>query len=175
MAVAKRPTKPVAAAKMSKRKAAAAKKTIKVKTKITAKDAEVVDVVDAVESEVGQLENLMTARRQRVIEKAKVRPIEAVESTVVDAVKITDVSGVVYDKADYDAMVEMYDSTIKDIKEGEIVRGTILGVTHGRCHRRCRFQIRRDYPDYEFRPPINIKVGDDIEVYLEQIEDPTVR
>ncbi|MBI5266226.1 MAG: S1 RNA-binding domain-containing protein, partial [candidate division Zixibacteria bacterium] len=161
------------AAKTSKRKAAAVKKTAKVKTKMSKSEVATVDVADALAQERAQLEQKMTDRRQRVSDRAKARTIEApvAVSTTVEAVKITDVSGVVYDKADYDAMVAMYDSTIKDIKEGEIVRGRVLGVTMNDVIVDVGFKSEGIIPIGEFTQPINIKVGEEIDVFLEQIED----
>jgi small subunit ribosomal protein S1 len=162
-------------AKSSKRKVAGVKKTLKVKTKITRTDVAAVDTAVVFEQDTAQLEQVMTTRRQRVVDKAKERSVYVAPvvagPTTVEAVKITDVSGIVYDKADYDAMVAMYDSTIKDIKEGEIVRGRVLGVTMNDVIVDVGFKSEGIIPISEFVQPINIKVGDDIEVYLEQIED----
>jgi small subunit ribosomal protein S1 len=174
MALAKKATKQVFEAKTSKRKASTTKKTTKVKTKIVKRDSEAADIAQAIAQGDEQLERLLTARRQRVAEKARSKMASApviTEPTEVAAVKITDVSGVVYDKAEYDAMVEMYDSTIKDIKEGEIVRGRVLGVTLTDVIVDVGFKSEGIIPIDEFPPPINIKVGDPIDVYLEQIED----
>jgi small subunit ribosomal protein S1 len=173
MAVAKRIIKP-AEAKTSKRKTTAARKTTKTKTKITKRDSEVVVITTAITQETDLAERVTTARRQRVAEKAAVRttgPVMPTEPQEVAAIKVTDVSGIVYDKADYDAMVEMYDSTIKDIKEGEIVRGRILGVTMNDVIVDVGFKSEGIIPIHEFSIPLNIKVGDPIDVYLEQIED----
>ncbi len=172
MAVAKKAVSPPPEAKLSKRKVSATRKTTKVKTKITKKEAEVVDVKTALATEEELAEKVTTARRQRVAEKAKTRPvITPSHPTEVASMKITDVSGVVYDKAEYDAMVEMYDSTIKDIKEGEIVRGRVLGVTLTDVIVDVGFKSEGIIPINEFTAPINIKVGEAIDVYLEQIED----
>ncbi len=173
MAFAKKPTTAPSHAATSKRKATAARKTTRVKTKITKRETEVVSVTAALSQDQEQLERVQTARRMRVAEKAATRMPVAAPSvpTEVHAVKITDVSGVVYDKADYDAMVEMYDSTIKDIKEGEIVRGRVLGVTMDDVIVDVGFKSEGIIPINEFGQPINIKVGDAIDVYLEQIED----
>ena len=126
MAEAKKTKK--APAKVSKRKAGAARKTKSVKTKLT-KQAEVVEKV--VKQEAEKTERVLTERHKRVLEKAKVRSTLPAPETVaeVDAVKITDMSGVVYELEEWNAMVDMYDSTIKDIKEGEVVSGTVMGVT----------------------------------------------
>ncbi len=174
MAVAKNTTnQKTAAAKTSKRKATTAKKTTKVKTKITKTDVEEVKKSKTKEQVDSPAERVMTARRQRVAEKAKtrveVKPVAEPEE--VEAVKITDVSGVVYDKVDYDAMVEMYDSTIKDIKEGEIVHGSVIGVNPDDVIVDVGFKSEGLIPLSEFAKPLNIKVGDEIDVYLEQMED----
>ncbi|MBN1213458.1 MAG: 30S ribosomal protein S1 [candidate division Zixibacteria bacterium] len=172
MATAKKTTKPTIQ-KRSKRKATSAKKTVKVKTKITKDEVEIQDVTTA-EEQQQQIEKVLTARRMRVAEKAQTRATEAPPmppEPEVEAVKITDVSGVVYDKAEYDSMVEMYDSTIKDIKEGEIVKGKVLGVTMNDVIVDVGFKSEGIIPINEFPLPVNISVGEEIEVYLEQIED----
>ena len=175
MAVAKKTTKTTTAAKTSKRKATSGKKTAKVKTKIPKKslqieepDTEVLLTEDTSEARV------VTARRQRVLEKAKARSEDvavAEPEEEIAAVKITDVSGIVYDKADYDAMVEMYDATIKAIREGEIVRGTVIGVNPDNVFVDVGFKSEGRIPIDEFPQPLNIKVGDVVDVFLEQIED----
>jgi small subunit ribosomal protein S1 len=162
-----------AAGKVSKRKATSAKKTAKVKTKITKTDVDDVDVLVTEEDQDGSAERVMTVRRQRLVEKARVRP-EAetpVPLAEVAAVKITDVSGIVYDKAEYDAMVEMYEGTIKAIKEGEIVHGTVIGVNPDDVIVDVGFKSEGIIPISEFPRPLNISVGEEIDVYLEQIED----
>ncbi len=160
--------------KTSKRKATSGKKTAKVKTKITAEEIAAVEQIEAAAPEESVEKLVMTPRRQRVVEKAKTRTIEEptlAEPVEVEAVKITDVSGVVYDKAEYDAMVEMYDSTIKDIKEGEIVHGTVIGVNPDDVIVDVGFKSEGIIPLNEFPRPLNIQVGEEIDVYLEQIED----
>ena len=161
-----------AEAKQSKRKAATSKKTKKTKTKITKTDVQSSQVVTTVDREI-KAEKVRTVRHRRVAERAKVRaemPAQTVESEV-DRVRITDVSGVIYDDPEYQKMVEMYDSTIKSIREGEIVSGTVLGVTRDDVIVDVGFKSEGIIPINEFITPLNIKVGDPIEVYLEQIED----
>ena len=173
MAIAKKPFSSAAPVALSKRKATTARKTTKVKTKITKRDDETVVIASAIAQEMDQPDHALTSRRQRVADRAVARAVPSLpaEPTVVAALKITDVSGVVYDKAEYDAMVEMYDSTIKDIKEGEIIRGRVLGVTREDIIVDVGFKSEGIIPISEFSGPINIKVGDAIDVYLEQIED----
>ena len=162
----------VAPAKTSKRKATSSRKSKKTKTKLVKSEA-AVSTAKAVKQDVVKKEKQLTSRHKRMIEKAKVRSSMPVteELPEVESMKITDVSGVTYDRGDYDAMVEMYDSTIKSIKEGEVVAGTVLGVTRSDVIVDVGFKSEGIIPITEFPTPINIAVGDEIEVYLEQIED----
>lgn len=176
MATAKTTAKSVAKTtvpKPSKRKATTAKKSSKVKTKITKKDQLAASTVSATPKEEVKVERIVTERRQRVADRAVARESAAPApvAAVVEAVKITDVSGVVYEKADYDAMVAMYDSTIKDIREGEIVSGRVQGVTLTDVIVDVGFKSEGIIPIAEFPTPINVKVGDELEVYLDKLED----
>ncbi len=160
--------------KPSKRKATSGKKTTKAKTKITKKDVKDAELATPVTEEEEETEEVVTDRRRRVAEKARARQTETptvTEVPEVESMKITDVSGVVYDKDQYDAMVEMYDSTIKDIKEGEIVQGKVIGVAQDDVIVDVGFKSEGIIPIEEFPAPLNIAVGDEIEVFLEQIED----
>ncbi|RME31641.1 MAG: 30S ribosomal protein S1 [Candidatus Zixiibacteriota bacterium] len=171
MAEAKTTTK-TTAAKKSRRKATSGKKTTRVKTKLV-KTNEATAVEQAVKPQETAAERVLTERRKRVAEKAAQRPVRetVTPEPAVASMKITDVSGVVYDKEEYDAMVAMYDATIKDIKEGEIVKGHVLGVTMTDVIVDVGFKSEGMIPIEEFPEPINVKVGDEIEVYLEQFED----
>ncbi len=171
MAEAKKTTSKQAA-RVSKRKAASAKKTKKTKTKITKKTVTRVEQKPKKVARDEQKEKVITARHRRVAEKAKGRSeAPAPAETEVQRMRITDVSGVIYDDPAYQSMVQMYDSTIKDIKEGEIVSGTILGVNRDDVIVDVGFKSEGIIPLGEFPTPLNVKVGDPIEVYLEQIED----
>ncbi|KAA3630924.1 MAG: S1 RNA-binding domain-containing protein, partial [Calditrichaeota bacterium] len=93
------------------------------------------------------------------------------EAPLVDKVRITDVSGVVYDEEEYNSMVAMYDATIQDIKEGEIVSGRILGVNKDDVIVDVGFKSEGIIPIEEFAGVEAVKVGDNIDVFLEEIED----
>jgi len=162
----------VAPAKTSKRKATSSKKSKKTKTKLVKGGAAVATATTVEKKQVKQ-EKRLTSRHKRMIEKAKVRSSMPVieEPPEVESMKITDVAGVVYDRSDYEAMVEMYDSTIKAIKEGEVVTGTVLGVSRNDVIVDVGFKSEGIIPISEFPTPVNIAVGDEIEVFLEQIED----
>lgn len=159
--------------KFSKRKTTSAKKTKTVKTKINPMDVNA--TFEKVEVKKEKQERILTSRHQRVAEKAKIRATMPAAATTtesqIDALQITDVAGVVYGVEEYQAMVDMYDATIKDIKEGEVVQGTVIGVTRDDVIVDVGFKSEGIIPMSEFTQPINIKMGDEIEVYLEQIED----
>ncbi len=156
----------------SKRKATAGRKTKRIKVKATKTEA--VDVVlspDAVEED--KRLKVVTSRHRRVAEKAKGRVERPTPEAVpeVGKVRITDVAGVVYEPEVYREMVDMYDSTIRDIKEGEVVSGRVVRVSRDDVIVDVGFKSEGVIPISEFGPELNIKVGDPLEVYLEQIED----
>src|SRR3972149_5712628 len=68
-------------------------------------------------------------------------------------------------------MVQMYDSTIKAIKEGEVVAGRVVGVTRDDIIVDVGFKSEGIIPIDEFGPTPNVKIGDPLDVYLEEIED----
>jgi len=179
MAVAVKKTKSITT-KPSKRKATTAKKTTKAKTKkVTKKSTTAESISTAAKKTTKVVEKVVTSRQRRVLERAEVKTttVVSVASAIAEepaeilAVKVTDVAGVVYDEAEYQQMIEMYESTLKSIKEGEIVTGTILDVTRDDVIVDVGFKSEGIIPIDEFPKPVNITVGDEIDVYLEQIED----
>jgi small subunit ribosomal protein S1 len=76
-----------------------------------------------------------------------------------------------YSPEDFQKMMDMYEGTLQDIKEGEVVNGTVLGVTRDDIIVDVGFKSEGIIPLNEFTEPINIKVGDKIQVYLDAIED----
>jgi small subunit ribosomal protein S1 len=71
-------------------------------------------------------------------------------------------------------MREIYEQSVRDIVEGEIVRGTILDVREDAVLVDIGYKSEGLIPLKEFRNPageITAKVGDVVDVYLEQKED----
>jgi len=161
------------APKLTKRKATKAKKTKTHKVKmVKTGQVEEVKAVDTLEK---PQEKLVTARTKRLAEKAVakkdkvVTPPEEIET--IDSMKLTEIDSREYSEEEYAQLLEMYESTIQDIKEGEIVSGTVLGVNKDDVIVDVGFKSEGIIPLGEFTEPINIAVGDKIDVYLEQIED----
>nr|MBN2278340.1 30S ribosomal protein S1 [candidate division Zixibacteria bacterium] len=160
--------------KRTKRKAAKSKKTKIQKVKLV-KSEKTENVVGTEVVEQQTVEKIETARTRRLSEKAAAREEQAEEKkadiVTVDAMKLTDINSREYSEEEYNRMLELYESTIKDIKEGEIVSGTVLGVSKTDVIVDVGFKSEGIIPLTEFPEPINIAVGDQIEVYLQQIED----
>ena len=68
-------------------------------------------------------------------------------------------------------MAELYNSTMKDIKEGEIVKGTVVSVNLKEVIVDIGFKSEGFVPIEEFRDRDELKAGQQIEVFIESIED----
>jgi small subunit ribosomal protein S1 len=71
-------------------------------------------------------------------------------------------------------MREIYEQSVRDIVEGEIVKGTILEVMEDAVLVDIGYKSEGQIPLREFRSPsgeVTAKVGDVVDVYLEQKED----
>jgi len=164
---------PVAAAtEVSKRKSRRTSKTKVVKVKKTKAEAThvVTPKAEVVAKKVAKVE---TARTRRVAQRAiqpQVKEDKPVLSEVA-SMRLTELEAMEYSETEYAAMLEMYDSTICDIKEGEIVSGKILGVTHDDVIVDVGFKSEGVIPLSEFPQQENIVVGAQIDVFLEAMED----
>ena len=159
--------------RLTKRKTVTAKKTKTKKVKLT-KPENAEPQVDKSTVEAQPKEQIVTARTKRLQEKAAARDTEKPDESdieVVQSMKLTELDSKVYDDDEYNELLEMYEGTIRDIREGEIVTGTVLGVSRDDVIVDVGFKSEGIIPLGEFPEPINIAVGDSIDVYLEQIED----
>ena len=76
-----------------------------------------------------------------------------------------------YSQEEYEAMMSLYEQTISDFVEGELVVGKVLDVTDKEVAVDIGFKSEGVIPIEEFKDPSSIKIGDDIEVYLDNVED----
>ncbi|HPC11278.1 MAG TPA: 30S ribosomal protein S1, partial [candidate division Zixibacteria bacterium] len=162
--------------RLSKRKAQSTRKTKRVKTKAARPEGIDLEQQGLSAEDQQQRERVVTSRHKRVAEKAQQRLSRTEEglddgSSAVQAVRITDIAGVVYDPDEYQQMVDMYDQTIKDIKEGEVVAGRVIGINRDDVIVDVGFKSEGIIAMGEFQQPVTVRMGDEIEVYLEQIED----
>ncbi len=72
---------------------------------------------------------------------------------------------------EYEAMLSMYEDTLKNIEEGEIVSATVLRITDSAAILDLGFKSEGSVPLNEFREPGEVKPGDEVDVFLESLED----
>jgi small subunit ribosomal protein S1 len=76
-----------------------------------------------------------------------------------------------YSREEYEQMAEMYESTLRSISEGELVKGRVLAVTENEVMLDIGFKSEGRVSLDEFPEPDTIKPGDEISVLLEATED----
>jgi small subunit ribosomal protein S1 len=75
---------------------------------------------------------------------------------------------------DYEQMIAFYDESMRNLTEGEIVRGRVVGITNNEVIVDVGFKSEGLIPIDEFRDvsgTLRVAVGDDVEVLLEKAED----
>src|SRR5690349_23232738 len=68
-------------------------------------------------------------------------------------------------------MTELYEGTLSNIEEGEIVKSKVLRVTDTAVILDVGFKSEGAVPIDEFKDPQSLKEGDEVEVFLEHLED----
>ncbi|HAJ78268.1 MAG TPA: 30S ribosomal protein S1, partial [Fibrobacteres bacterium] len=68
-------------------------------------------------------------------------------------------------------VLETYKESLEGIEEGKVVRGKILKITEKEVFVDVNFKSEGILPINEFKDVAAYKVGDEIEVFLEQVED----
>ncbi|MFQ5824603.1 MAG: 30S ribosomal protein S1 [bacterium] len=76
-----------------------------------------------------------------------------------------------YSEEEFKQMMNLYDQSIADFVEGELVVGKILSVNEKEVSVDIGFKSEGVIPIEEFSDPKSIEVGDDIEVYLDNVEN----
>ncbi len=76
-----------------------------------------------------------------------------------------------YSEAEFNEMMELYEETLETIKQGEIVVGNVRSIHDGIVVVDIGFKSEGAIPLSEFGDPPAIEEGDEIEVFLESIED----
>ena len=76
-----------------------------------------------------------------------------------------------YSPEEFDELSKLYEETISDYIEGELVIGKILAIGDKDITIDIGFKSEGTVPLDEFSRPGELKVGQDIEVYIENIED----
>ncbi len=77
-----------------------------------------------------------------------------------------------YSKAERDELAALYEGTLSQVAEKEVVKGTVVGVTDREVILNIGFKSDGMVPRAEFRDMPELKAGDEVEVYIENQEDP---
>ncbi|MBD3393401.1 MAG: S1 RNA-binding domain-containing protein, partial [Chitinivibrionales bacterium] len=73
--------------------------------------------------------------------------------------------------AEVDSILKEYEQSLEAVTEGQIVKGRILKITDKEVFVDVNFKSEGIIPISEFKGVDEFKVGDEIDVYLEQVED----
>jgi small subunit ribosomal protein S1 len=76
-----------------------------------------------------------------------------------------------YSDAQYEEMMKLYEGTLQSIAEGEIVKSKVLRVTDTHVILDVGFKSEGAVPVEEFKDPKSVKPGDEVEVFLEDLEN----
>jgi len=76
-----------------------------------------------------------------------------------------------YSNEEYEQMLSLYEGTMASIAEGEIVKSKVLRVTENAVILDVGFKSEGSVPLDEFNNPQDLKEGDEVEVFLEHLED----
>ena len=76
-----------------------------------------------------------------------------------------------YSLEEYEEMLQMYEETLSNIEEGEIVKARVLRVTENAVILDVGFKSEGAIARDEFKNPESLKAGDEVEVFLENLED----
>lgn len=79
--------------------------------------------------------------------------------------------GTGYSAADRNRFEQMYDTTISPVQEKEVVKGVVVGITDREVILNIGFKSDGIVSSNEFRDLPGLKIGDTVEVYVENQED----
>ncbi|MEM8938375.1 MAG: 30S ribosomal protein S1 [Bacteroidota bacterium] len=76
-----------------------------------------------------------------------------------------------YSQADRKAMEALYENTLTEINEKELINGTVVGITDREVIVNIGFKSDGLVPLSEFRDIPDLKAGDEVEIYIEEQEN----
>jgi len=77
-----------------------------------------------------------------------------------------------YSNEERSRLEQLYDNTLAQVSEKEVVTGTVVGITDREVILNIGFKSDGLVPASEFRDLPDLKIGDEVEVYVENQEDP---
>ena len=97
-------------------------------------------------------------------------PASAVDASG-NSVDLSDFEESYYKDNEVQTTLEQYKQSLEGIEEGKVVKGRILKITDKEVFVDVNFKSEGIIPLQEFKDVASYKVGDEIEVFLEQVED----
>ncbi|MFQ6618494.1 MAG: 30S ribosomal protein S1, partial [Fidelibacterota bacterium] len=76
-----------------------------------------------------------------------------------------------YTPKEYEEMKKLYNETLKDISEGELIKGRVLSIGEKEVTVDIGFKSEGIIPVEDFDDIESVKIGDEIEILLDRIED----
>jgi small subunit ribosomal protein S1 len=76
-----------------------------------------------------------------------------------------------YTDEEFDAMAKLYEETMSDFSVGQVVVGKVLAVNDKEVSVDIGFKSEGNIPIEEFDDPEDISIGDNIEVFIDDVED----
>lgn len=76
-----------------------------------------------------------------------------------------------YSKEEFLTLAKLYADSFKDVKEGELVKGKVVRIQGDAVILDVGFKSEGSIPKNEFREDEEIKIGGEVEVVLESVED----
>ncbi len=101
------------------------------------------------------------------VEEVKEEPKK--ESVVFEASKFMNADE--YSPEELQALANLYDQSFQDLKEGEIIKGKVVGITDDNVVLDVGFKSDGSIPRNDFAPTEELKLGMDIDVVIESVED----
>ncbi len=123
----------------------------------------------AKEVKTGRKETVQTPTP--VSESGVEHPASVSPKKIYPTVKPPQIEETEYSEEEQKKLLALYSNTFQELEEGEIIKGKILGVTEKDVIVDVGFKSEGIIPLSEFPHPSEVKVGDEIEVLLEAMED----
>lgn len=107
--------------------------------------------------------NKLTPREKRDLQKSQLRPLANRRPELYEEDE--------FSSDEYERMLELYNGTLASIEEGEIVKAHVLEIRENLVVLDIGFKSEGTIPLEEFKDMPELKVGDEVEVLLEHLED----
>lgn len=106
-----------------------------------------------------------------VSENVVAQPTPVAPRKIYPTVKPPQIEETEYSEEEQKNLLALYSNTLQELEEGEIIKGKILGITEKDVIVDVGFKSEGIISLSEFPNPSEVKVGEEIEVFLEAMED----